>query len=103
MKLSFKSLLGVVPRGARSVGDIVTADVSVKKEEQTNLSTSDKLKLAKAAREGRDDKFTFFESDGKAGEIFARYMICTCASRLCPRPSCSMTWMTSLTSSLARQ
>ena len=52
MKLSFKSLLGVVPRGARSIGDIVVAGVSVKKEKRTNLSTSDKLKLAKVAREG---------------------------------------------------
>ena len=52
MKLTFKSLLGVIPRGARSVGEIVAAGVSVRKEERTNLSTTDKLKLAKAAREG---------------------------------------------------
>ena len=52
MKISFKSLLGTVPRGIRTVGEIVAAGVSVKKEERKNLSTSDKLKLAKSAREG---------------------------------------------------
>ena len=65
MKFSFKSLLGTVPRGARSVRDVVAAGVSVKKEERNNLSTSDRLKLARAAREGGTDKFTFFESDGQ--------------------------------------
>ena len=49
MKLTFKSLLGVIPWGAKSVGGIVVAGVSVEKEERMNLSTTDKLKLAKAA------------------------------------------------------
>jgi hypothetical protein len=40
------------------------------KEARTTLSTSDKLKLSKAAREGGDDKFTFFESDGNDGGDF---------------------------------
>jgi len=31
---------------------------------------SDKFKLAKAAREGGNEKFTFFETDGKAGGDF---------------------------------
>ena len=70
MKFSFKSLLGTVPRGARSVRDAVASGVSVKKEERNNLSTSDRLKLAKAAREGGMDKFTFFESDGQTGGDF---------------------------------
>ena len=70
MKFSFKSLLGTVPKGARSVRDVVAAGVSVKKEERTNLSTSDRLKLAKAAREGGTNKFTFFESDGQTGGDF---------------------------------
>ena len=70
MNLTFKNLLGVAPRGARSIGEIVAAGVSVKKESRTTLSTSDKLKLAKAAREGGPDKFTFFESDGKVGGDF---------------------------------
>ena len=70
MKISFKSVLGAVPRGARSVSDIVALWVAVKKEAWTNLSTSDKLKLSKAAREGEDDKFTLFESDGKVGGDF---------------------------------
>ena len=64
MQFSFKSLLGTIPRGARSVRDVVAAGISVKKEERTNLSTSDRLKLTKAAREGGRDKFPFFESDG---------------------------------------
>ena len=51
MKLTFKNLLGVVTCGVRSVGEIVAVGVAVKKEELTNLSTSNKLKLAKAARE----------------------------------------------------
>ena len=70
MKASFKSVLGAVPRGARSVSDIVAAGVTVKKEARAGLSTSDKLKLLKAAREGGEDKFTFFESDGKVGGDF---------------------------------
>ena len=70
MKLSFKSVLGAVPRGARSVSDIIAAGVTVKKEARAGLSTSDKLKLSKAAREGGEDKFTFFESDGKVGGDF---------------------------------
>ena len=53
MELTFKSLLGVVPLGARTVGEMVTAGVSVKKEERTNLSTSDKIKLEKVARGDR--------------------------------------------------
>ena len=74
MKFSFKSLLGTVPRGARSVPDVVAAGVSVKKEERTNLSTSYSLKLAKAAREGGADKFTFFDLDGQTGgEFWAVY------------------------------
>ena len=48
----------------------MAAGVSVKKESRTTLSTSDKLKLAKAAREGGNNKFTFFESDGKVGGDF---------------------------------
>jgi len=66
MKLTFKSLLGVIARGARSVGEMVTAGVSMKKDDRTNLSITDKLKLAKAARKRRGvDKFTVSKSDGK--------------------------------------
>jgi len=39
MKLTFNSLLGVIPRGASSVGQIVAVGVSVKKEARTNIST----------------------------------------------------------------
>ena len=42
MKLSFKSVLGAVPKGPRSVTEIVAAGVTVKKEARTTLSTSDK-------------------------------------------------------------
>ena len=56
MKISFKSLLGTVPRGVRTVGEIVAAGVSVKKEDRKNLSTSDRLKLTKSAREGGMEK-----------------------------------------------
>ena len=44
--------------------------VSVTKEGRTALSTLDRLKLARAAREEGGDKFTFFESDRKVGEDF---------------------------------
>ena len=37
--------------------------VSVKKENRNKLSTSNKLKLAKAAREGDSDKYTFFKAN----------------------------------------
>ena len=70
MNLSFKTLLGVVPRRVRTVGEIVAAGVSVKKEGRTKLSTLDKLKLARAAREGGEEKFTLFETDGKVGGDF---------------------------------
>ena len=49
---SFKSLLDIVPRGARTVREVSAAGVSVKQTDRTSLSTSDKLKLAKVAREG---------------------------------------------------
>ena len=71
MKLSFKSVLGVIPRGARTVSDIVATGGIVKEEARSGLSTSDKLKLSKAAREGGgEDRFTFFEPDGKVGGEF---------------------------------
>ena len=42
----------------------------MEKEQRTNLSTSEKLKLAKSARERGTNKFTFFNSDGKVGGDF---------------------------------
>ena len=79
MNLTFKSLLGVVPRGARSVGEIVAAGVSVKKEARTNLSTSDKLKLAKAAREGGTRNSPSSNPMAKWGVTFAQFMTYICA------------------------
>ena len=83
MKFSFKSLPGTIPRGARSIRDVVATGVSVKKKERTNLSTSDRLKLAKATREGGTDKFTFFESDGQTGsDLRAVYDLHKCLEAL---------------------
>ena len=65
MKFSFKSLLGLDLREARTTRKVVSAEASVKKEEQQNLSTSDRLKLVRAAREGGANKLTFFELDGQ--------------------------------------
>jgi len=62
--VSFKSLLGVVARRARTVSKVVVAGVSDKKEYRSTLCTFEKLKPAKEAREGDDNKFIFFESDG---------------------------------------
>jgi len=67
---SFKILLGVIPRGARTVREVSAAGISVKKTDCAPLSTSDKLKLAKSAREGEENRFTFFETDGKLGSDF---------------------------------
>ena len=63
MKFSFKTLLGAV-----------SANVSAKKEDRGSLSTSDKLKLARSAREGSTNKFSFFESDGQVGEMLGQFM-----------------------------
>ena len=70
MKFSFKTLLGAVPASVRKHGEVAAAGVSVKKEDRGSLSTSDKLKLARSAREGSTNKFSFFESDGQVGGIF---------------------------------
>ena len=67
MSLSFKSLLGTVPRGIRTADEVTAAGVTMKKEPHKNLSTSDKLKLMKSALEGGTDKFIVFELDGKVG------------------------------------
>jgi len=69
MNLTFKNLLGDIPRAARTIGQIVVTGASVKKEERAKLSTSKKYKLSKAAREGGEDKFIFFESDRKVGRF----------------------------------
>ena len=67
MNLTFKNLLGVIPRAARTVGQIVAAGVSVKKEDRASLSTSEKLKLEKAAREGGEINSPFSSQMGKWG------------------------------------
>ena len=70
MKFSFKSLLDVVPRGSRTIHEAVAAGVSVKKEERQKSSTSDRLKLAKASREGGTHEFIFSSQMVKLGVIF---------------------------------
>ena len=68
--MDFVSILGAIPRVARTVQEVTAAGVSVKKELRSKLSTSDQLKLSKSAREGGSDKFSFFETDGKIGSEF---------------------------------
>ena len=62
---SFLEVMGSVPTGRRSESEVTAASVSIKKNDRVRLGTSDRLKLAKAAKEGGTDKFTFFASDGK--------------------------------------
>lgn len=59
MKFSFKALLGAFPSRDRTTHEIVAYRVWIKKEERKNRRTSDRLKLAKAVREGGEDKFIF--------------------------------------------
>ena len=63
--ISFKDLLSSVPTARRTEQDVMAAGVSIKKVDREKLSTSDKLKLSKATREGGTDKFSFFASNGK--------------------------------------
>ena len=67
MKLSFKAFIGSVPTTLRTEVDVTVAGVWIKKEDQIKLRTSKKLKLSKVAREGGggNDKFVFFEVNGK--------------------------------------
>ena len=52
---------------ARTAQEVTAAEVSVKKELRSKLSTSDQLKLSKSAREGGSNKFSFFETSGSLG------------------------------------
>ena len=65
--MNFASLLGVIPRDARTVQEVAAAGVSIKKKLRTKLSASEQLKLSKSAREGGSDKFSFFETTGSIG------------------------------------
>ena len=49
---SFLDLMGSVRTSRRSEREVTAASVSIKKNDRVKLSTSDKLKLAKAAKEG---------------------------------------------------
>ena len=70
MKLSFKSVMSTILRGARTLQEMSAAGVSTTNEERKNIGTSDQIKLSKVAMEGCSDTFTFFESDGKIRSYF---------------------------------
>ena len=70
MKFSFKSLMGSIPKGGQTADQVTAAGVTVRKKDRPSLSTSDKLKLSRAAREGGTDKFCFFETDGRTAGDF---------------------------------
>ena len=65
MKLLFKSLMGSVPKARRTEQDVTSASMSIRKEDRHKLSTSERLKLSKSAREGGVDRFFFFKYNGK--------------------------------------
>ena len=67
---SFSSLLGTILLRARTLQQINSTEVSIRKEDSSKLSTLDQLKLSKASREGGVDKFSFFEANGKVGSDF---------------------------------
>ena len=62
---SFKHLMWSVPKGGSTESEVQAAAAIVKKEEQTSLSTFEKLKLSKAAPEGGGETFAFFETNSK--------------------------------------
>ena len=68
--MNLTDLIGRAPIDARTVEDVQSAGVSVRKDKRDELSTSDRLKLSKSAREGGGDKFTFFVTDGTASNDF---------------------------------
>ena len=70
MKLSFKALLGSIPKGGQTANQVSAAGVCVKKEDRSSLITSDKLKLSQAAREGGAEQFCFLDTDGKTSGDF---------------------------------
>ena len=70
MKLSFKSLMITVTRGARTTEVVTVASVSVKKDKRGALSTSNRIKLSRVVREAGSEKFAFLETDGKVGNTF---------------------------------
>ena len=68
--MNITDLIGRSPIDARTVEDVQSAGVSVRKDKRDELSASDRLKLSKAAREGGGDKFSFFVTDGTASNDF---------------------------------
>jgi len=65
MRFLFKSLMGSLTSAQWTESEVTAAGVSIKKEDRGKLSTSDMLKLSKAAREGGADTFMFFTSNVK--------------------------------------
>ena len=71
MRLSSKYLMGSIPTTAgRTESEVLATSVSIRKEDRGALSTSDKLKLERAARSGGDSKFAFFQSTGQLVNSF---------------------------------
>ena len=67
MKISFKSLLGTVPRGSRSVQEVT---LSIKKEDRVKITPSNQLRLSEKAREKGADKFVFIQESEEPGGDF---------------------------------
>jgi len=68
--MRISDFLGKSPDGISTVEEVQAADVSVQKDKRESLSTSDKIKLSKAARERESEKFAFFVTDGTAANDF---------------------------------
>ena len=88
MKVSFKSLMWGISRGVREIEEVSTAGVYIKKEDR---NTSDQLNLSKSVRDGGNDKFTLFESNGKIGSDVKLYTMCIRRSKPCQRLYYSLT------------
>ena len=70
MKVSFTNMMGVVPRGMRTVADVSATGVLVKKEKRSALSLSDQIKPSRNARDRGSEIFTFFRTNETVGSSF---------------------------------
>jgi len=68
--MNLTDLIGKIPSEARSIEDVKSAEVSVRKDKRDALSTLDMMKPSKSAREGGSEKITFFVIDGTASNDF---------------------------------
>ena len=65
--VSVKSLMETIPHGIQTATEVSSVGVSLCKEDHGTLTLGDKLKLSKSAREGKTDKFNFFQADRAVG------------------------------------